>query len=268
MNDDKFEGGDGGVDVRQEIETQVPHSPPLPEWIVRQREQALRTVREATVQEIACLFSAQVRATVLRIQMGRVPTFDQEWIAVQTAASFLDSPPTEQGQEARSNREVMIIQIIKAHARLSAPRPDPSTIELCWDPERTQEEADEEIRCILDNWTPDPKFAAEHAQHCAQYPWITYRLGYRTSPVEIIEPIAPPRPLRPEKDRFTLMSVRKARERARDRDQPIDARWEASAQTILRRRGRDRDVPADGGRQRHPGVHPRPHQEQARLYPR
>jgi hypothetical protein len=228
-------GGVGGVEVRQETGTHVPSSPPLPDFVLQKRQQALRTVREATQEEIACLFNRQDRSVVIRVQGGWLPSTATHWQSVMTTASFLDHAPTEQGQEARENRDHLVAEIRKAHARLTAPPPDLSSIEI----EREwpgEEDWEYEARCreirSQPPPPPDPALVAKHQQNCSLYPWITFRLGYRTSPVVLVEPVEAPRPVRPPRDPFTLMSVRKARERARTRGTLIDPRWEVSTDTM------------------------------------
>ena len=168
-----------------------------------------------------------MRTTILRAQAGE-PV--HKW-AVRTAASFLDDSPDERGQDARENRDLLIAEITKTHDRLSV---CPGPVEIEKDYHETRAEYEERCRLIEAEGPPppDPTLVAKHAQHCARYPWITFYLGYRTSPVEIPDSVEPPRPVKPPRDRFTAMSIRKARERARTRGTLIDPRWEASAEVM------------------------------------
>jgi hypothetical protein len=223
--------GDGVHPEHTDTTSPTPPSiPSLPDFLTRERERCLRTVREATVQEITCITSYLARKTVIAVQSGWVPHRDQEWIQVQTAASFLDYPPTEASENARADRIRIIAEITKTFTRLSAP--PHSTLDeirkgLPWEPEDTDEEIDAQGQDIFDTWEPpppDPALVRLHALNCAQYPWITYRLGYRPIPVEGQEPAEDPKP---ERHALTLTSCRKARERAKEREIYILPRWAA-----------------------------------------
>jgi len=218
MNTQSRVGGDGGGVV---VTIASPSPPPTAEY-----NRALKTVRQATTSEIACLFNRQDRVTILKVQSGEPVA---EW-SVRAAASFLDHPPTEQGREAREGRDRLIIDIRKTHERLSVRPTPPEMIEIEQFPGEPRDEYEARCESIRSHVPePDPVLVARHADHCSRYPWITFYLGYRTSPVPNLATASEPKQAR---DALTAMSVRKARERARTRTILIDPRWKASSETM------------------------------------
>src|SRR5262245_26425808 len=75
--------------------------------------------------------------------------------------------------------------------------------------------------------SPDPHLLAEHRGDCRVYPWICSRLGYCPPPVGS-PPATESRPVQAPRDRFTLTSCRKARDRAKEHGHPIEPHWAAS----------------------------------------
>jgi hypothetical protein len=275
MNTHIERGGDGGADVETNEAPLTPPSPPsaptvplVPDFIVREREQALQTLREITPQEIASLSSYPARKTIIGVRHGWIPQREIEWNAVLAAASFVDHPWTAQGKNARSGRRVLIAEIKDTVRKMASPpvviqqvpvvdlsRFDddeylaggelvPESVSPILAMVRERERSinrghvlDEEIDPdeIYGPPLPDPALVARHAEHCASHPWITFYLGYRPSPIS--EPLViedPVKVIRAPRDRLTLMSCRKARERHRERGIPMEPDWVASLDVMYR----------------------------------
>jgi hypothetical protein len=66
---------------------------------------------------------------------------------------------------------------------------------------------------------------AQFQKMLVQYPWIAYGLGYGPPPVPLR---VSTQTIRPERHAFTLISCRKARERAQEKGRPIHPAWATS----------------------------------------
>ncbi len=272
-----IQGGDGGVHVDQrggDIEPPIPTGPTVPDFILRRRAQALQTVREATQEEIAYVASYPARKTIISVQCGRVPRSPGEWLGVMTAASFLDRPLTEQGREARDNRDHLIGEIRKTHqayqAMRATPPAPPSPVSTGLDDE---EDESEERLSLERNWKLGAAGPGSQTDRAA-------RAALSDLPVDLLPPWLLRAADRRARERDPAGSDSGAagsgslhshvvpegegtRGGARPSDRPALGRPPLGH--VRRGRRRDRDLSARRERRRGARLHPRPDRERPGL---